>query len=413
MRLSSSTHQAFVSRSLAVSAGLWLPTSGGVLPLLDLKQVYLQWWPFVDFVLFFALFAGIVHATVGRRFEGRGGQLVTMALGAALAVGALGFEWAYGINLTALAPAAAGVFLILLGVALFWLFRTLGMKAMTSVVSTIVALALVVSAISPQFSGALSWLGALLEVGAVIGMMVLVGHVFHRQPAGGGRLETDAQQLRSGQSEDARAARQVSDQAQGGLGEEKRAIARSLRPITKSAEKSAERVLSELQLVRRVLERGAPSEKDRHVIAAALARIQPERTELARLLDQVKRLDQRLLSYDERTLPALTARAGPMTPRQRSALYRAVLEERDKIGIEKKIEYIESYVEKYDAQAVACTQQAADQLVRGDLETSKRWLVGAISYGEQSVKMIERTRAVERMLQRLTRLELRQLREAA
>jgi hypothetical protein len=102
-----------------------------------------------------------------------------------------------------------------------------------------------------------------------------------------------------------------------------------------------------------------------------------------------------------------------MTPRQRSALYRAVLEERDKIGIERKIEYIENYVEKYDAQAVACTQQAADQLVRGDLETSKRWLAGAISYGEQTVKMIERTRAVERMLQRLTRLELRQLRQAA
>ena len=88
-------------------------------------------------------------------------------------------------------------------------------------------------------------------------------------------------------------------------------------------------------------------------IAAALARIQPERTWRARLLQQVKQLDQRLLSFDEKTLPALTARAGPMTPRQRSALYRAVLEERDKIGIERKIEYIESYVEKYDAQAVA------------------------------------------------------------
>ena len=176
MRLASSTHPAPIRRSLVVSAGLWLPTSGGVLPLLDLKQVYLQWWPFVDFILFFALFAGIVHATVGRRFEGRGGQLVTMALGAALALGALGFEWAYGINLTALAPAAAGVFLILLGVALFWLFRTLGMKAMTSLVSTVVALALVVSAISPQFSGACSWVGALLEVGAVVGVMVLVGH---------------------------------------------------------------------------------------------------------------------------------------------------------------------------------------------------------------------------------------------
>ena len=144
-----------------------------------------------------------------------------------------------------------------------------------------------------------------------------------------------------------------------------------------------------------------------------MRRLRPERTELANLLDQVKQLDQRLLSFDEKTLPALTARAGPMSPRQRGALYRLVLEERDKIGIEKKIEYVESFVEKYDAQGVACTQQAADQLVRGDLETAKRWVDAAIGYEEQAIKMIERTRAVERMLQRLTRLELRQLRKAA
>ena len=102
-----------------------------------------------------------------------------------------------------------------------------------------------------------------------------------------------------------------------------------------------------------------------------------------------------------------------MTPRQRSALYRAVLEERDKIGIERKIEYIDNDVEKYDAQAVASpTASRGPSWSRGSA-TSKRWLVGAISYGEQTVKMIERTRAVERMLQRLTELELRQLRQAA
>jgi len=204
-----------------------------------------------------------------------------------------------------------------------------------------------------------------------------------------------------------------SDQEHVAFADEKRSVARSLRPITKQAEKTSERVLSELRLVKKVLAGGQPQEKDRHLIAGALARIPPERLEVARLLDQVKRADQRLMSFDEKTLPSLTARAGPMGPKERSALYRMVLEEREKIGIEKKIEYVEGFVEKYGAQAGSCIQQAADQLVRGDLTTATRWLDAAIAYEEQAIKMIERTRAIERMLQRLTRLQLRQLRDAA
>ncbi len=397
------------------AGGLWLPASGAGFPLLDLKVVYLRWWPAVDFLLFFALFAGVVHATVGRRFDARGGQLVTLALGAVLALGALGFEWAFDINLTALAPVAAVVFLVLLGVSLFWLLRTMGLHAGTSVVGTVVVLAVAVSAISPRFSGALLWLTALLQLGALGGAgYLIVSVMFGRGHArAGARLDTEAKAIASATTDQDRANRRWSDNENRALTEEKNAIAKSLRPITKQAQKTAERVLSELQLVKKSLARGPPSEKDRHIIGAALARLRPERTELGTLLDQVKQLDQRLLSFDEKTLPALTARAGPMSPRQRGTLYRLVLEERDKIGIEKKVGYIESFVEKYDAQGVACAQQAADQLVRGDLETAKRWVDAAIGYEEQAIKMIERTRAVERMLQRLTKLELRQLRQAA
>ena len=109
------------------AGGLWLPASGASFSLLDLKSLYLSWWPAVDFLLFFALFAGIAHATVGKRFEARGGQLVTLALGAVLAMGALGFEWAFDFNLTALAPVAALVFLL----QRKWVFRSAGVAPHT------------------------------------------------------------------------------------------------------------------------------------------------------------------------------------------------------------------------------------------------------------------------------------------
>ena len=199
MRLASSTHPAPIRRSLVVSAGPWLPTSGGVLPLLDLKQVHPQWWPFVDFILFFALFAGIVHATAGRRFEGRGGAARDRWHSARPWRSGL---WASSGPMASTsppwAPAAAGVFRILLGVALFWLFRTLGMKAMTSLVSTVVALALVVSAISPQFSGALSWVAHSSKWVPWSGQTG-ARRPWDGQPATVGRqeTETDAQQIRS------------------------------------------------------------------------------------------------------------------------------------------------------------------------------------------------------------------------
>ena len=402
------------TESLAAGAA-WLPTGVSGLQLVDLRAAYLNWWPVVDFALLLALFAGIVHATVGRRFEAKGGQLVTMALGGALALGGLGFEWAFGFNLSSLAPLAAALFLMVVAVSTFWLFRSAGLGKAAAVVCTVVLLAVAVSAISPQFTGPLSWVTGLLQLGGFLGISYLVvSTLFGRgKPAGSGAVAADAKAIDGRQTDRDVSTQRWSDQEHVAFADEKRSVARSLRPITKQAEKTSERVLSELRLVKKVLAGGQPQEKDRHLIAGALARIPPERLEVARLLDQVKRADQRLMSFDEKTLPSLTARASPMGPKERSALYRMVLEEREKIGIEKKIEYVEGFVEKYGAQAGSCIQQAADQLVRGDLTTATRWLDAAIAYEEQAMKMIERTRAVERMLQRLTRLQLRQLRDAA
>lgn len=380
--------------------------------LVDIRGFYGQWWAVLDFALLLTVFTGIAHATVGRRLEGPGGQLATIGIGGVLALAGLGFEWTMGITLASLAPVAAGIFFVLLAVAAYALLRSIGLGVKGAGVGSLVLMALAISAIGPTFAG---WMTGVVQLAAFGGLLVVMASVLFGRgaPPGGSALAADASALADHQSDEEWARRGWSD-AQGlALRDEKATIARALRPVTKEARKSTDRILKELYLVRKVLARGPPSPKERQEIAASLSKVTPQRSELAQALEKVRRLDEQLRAADERSAAALAGGGSPVTAKQRSAAYRIALEEREKIDVEKKIAYVQGFVEKYDAEAGACLKSAADELVRGDVATARRWLDAAIAREEEAAKMIRRTQALEKMLLRLTKGQMRQLRHAA
>lgn len=399
--------------SAAAAAGWSVSTSG--VPFVDLRALYLGWWPVVDFAVFAAIFVGVAHATVGRRLEGRGGELVSIGVGAMLALGALGAEWAFGMNLASLGPLAAAVVFSVLAVVLVRLLAGLGLRTPTAVVVTAFLLAAAMSAISPAFGRAYPWLQGLVQLGALLGLLLLVVRgVFgtdgvrggERLLAIGGALEANPAEQKEAPGGWARAEVQA-------LKGQKRSVTGALRPITRQERKAARRVLSELRLARKVLDRSPLSPEDHKAVASALSKIPPSRHELAELIARIREMNSGLERFDRDLLTKTVGAPGVQSVKERSAAYRVGLGEKEKLELERRLGYLEGFVERYDRNAAACAQRAGELLLAGDVGGARKWLDEAVRYEEEAVKMIERTRVLEKMLVRATRREIRVTKRAA
>jgi len=380
---------------------------------LDFGNAYQRWSSVIDFALFFTLFAGAAKATVGRRLEGRGGELVSLALGGMLALGAVGLEAMLGINLAALGPLASVVLLVLVGGSLVLLLRGLGVHTDTSIALSVVVVALGGTSISPRVPDSLGWAFSLLQLAALGGVGYLAWKLFGGK--GGlhgsdGRLKELAKEIRAGKEEGAASEEKAeNEEIRQDLKKERRAVSRILRPVARQEVKTSDRLVREMKLVQRALQHGSLDDSDRSLISAALARIPPRRHELRDMVTKLHDLDQRLIRFDAGLFTHLRERWDSMSPAQREAFKRTLLEERQKIGIEQRIDYIDRFVATYDANSGRCLEKAGELVVAGDIVGARNWVAAAIRYEEEAEKMAERVRAVARMLNRITKQEAREV----
>jgi len=93
---------------------------------LDVPAVYSRYQGFIDFSLYLVIFISVAQFTVGRHFGGREGKVIAVVTGLALAVSLTLVQRQLGFALRALGPLAAGMFVLILAVALFRLVRALG-----------------------------------------------------------------------------------------------------------------------------------------------------------------------------------------------------------------------------------------------------------------------------------------------
>lgn len=97
------------------------------IPLLDVLvfDVYQTLLP--DFLIAFAFFTAVIFAIMGRRFgPGRPAVVVSAALGMALSVGLVWWEYAHGISMRHLGPIAVGFALLLLASVLYQALKSFG-----------------------------------------------------------------------------------------------------------------------------------------------------------------------------------------------------------------------------------------------------------------------------------------------
>jgi len=375
-------------------------------PAVDFTAFYAKSWAMVDFSLLLALFTGAATATIGKRLGGKGGQMVSVALGGVLAFGAIAFEAQAGINLSHLGGIAGILLLLTIGAVIFYLAQGFGLRAGSSIAASGLVLAFGLSAVPSGASGLLGWITPLAQVAGMLGGGFLLMRVFSKKSE-----KQSVRQVSSALRNDKVGA--SGHRLQGNLVEEKRTISQRLRPITKKERKTSQRILHELKLIAELLKHQPLSARDKKRLADGFSAIPPKRHDLLIMLERIRRIDSSLLNFDISKSVSLGQRVTKMSHEDRRLLKRLILEERRKVGIEKRIERIERFVKVYEMNAGRTVQRCAELLIQGNIEETRRWIHAAIRYEEEAAREIERVRAVERMLQRLTNLEIRQIRKVA
>lgn len=135
----------------------------------DVARFYDSYAPFIDFVLFGALFISLAHITIGRRLKHQG---IAVALGLIMAVALAASEPALGFTIRDLGPVAATAFVLLLAYSLYTFFRRLQLSRMDAAGVAIVAAYIALELASP---GLLAWLRSLLPfLGALVPIAALL-----------------------------------------------------------------------------------------------------------------------------------------------------------------------------------------------------------------------------------------------
>lgn len=409
----------------AVTGRAAAPVSRMLRPLqaLDLPEIYGQHSVLVDFVLFLLLFNGIAQATLTGRLKGKGGRLTAAAIGTSLALALSGLSWGTGFSVLSLGPVAVLMLLGLVGIVMYRALRRLHASAATAGALVLVLIALTVEAAAPALAGTIAEIFPVLDLAVGLGLLVLIWRgLQHMMPKGAkGSVDKLADKIEKGDepstdpTEPGKQPKGESEVAhlRKELRREKPEIGRRLKAIVARESKESRAILRELHLIRGVLQDGRHPAKDRKSIADALRRIPPKRHRLRSLVDEVKELDRRLARFDLGVLKELREAYRKVPPGQQKLMRKLALEERQKIKSEQRIAHVENFVKTYDTNSAKCFQTAAECIVKNETPGALQWVDAAIKYEEEARRMIKRAQAVQSMLKRITRLELRQLRRAA
>ena len=116
----------------------------------DVSRFYDSYASSVDLIIFFMFFMGLTYVTLGKRFEGRGGTMLCVALSLALSIGMMIFERETGFNLKTFGAVGAGLFVLLVGVLVFMTFKHLEFSKPLSFSLAFLILFFGINSVSPQ-----------------------------------------------------------------------------------------------------------------------------------------------------------------------------------------------------------------------------------------------------------------------
>ncbi len=372
---------------------------------MDLSQTYDSYSAFIDLIIYAILFIGLSQATLGKRFQSRGGKAVVSAVGIVLALGLAVSENTLGFNLRSFGPLAAGIFIFFVGFTLYLGIKTAGMNTVNAGSIALVVTYFSIRAVAPSYFDWLSqnayaaWIHAILLIAVLISMYKVFRLILP------GR---DKNLVQSTKALLLRSANQPKDLLEQ-LNSEKREkefVETRLNKFTVKEDKTTKEIITDLTELKKLIEEFGNDEKGCQIIAKKLETIFPKEREVITVFQALKQQVEKYSNFDNQHFQQLKKEYHSLSNSQKKEIKEEIKDEWKKLAAEKTILKFEKDLEGYHKNVQHTIQMVIASLNVKRLEDALKWIDETIHFEKKSLRQIRNMRHLELALDKYVNREI-------
>jgi len=142
----------------------------------DISKTYAQYGTFIDMVIYFLIFLGVAQMSLLNKFQGKGGKLIVVGIGVALAISLSVWGAANNFGIKNFGPLAGIIFFVLIFVAFFNIMRSIFPAAGVGdeVGAACLAISIVWYIMAAVSKPLMEWLISLNTIGGFVSLFILV-----------------------------------------------------------------------------------------------------------------------------------------------------------------------------------------------------------------------------------------------
>ena len=359
---------------------------------LDVPALYDRFQAIIDFGVYLMVFVSVTRFALCRHFSGREGRTIATVAGLILAVALSLTQRQLGFELRAFGPLAAGIFVLVMGVALFQLVHALGAGGAASGAVALIVSYFAVRAVVP---GLFEWAQHSVWGHALHGLLVMsvivafVRWGIHVAGRSAGKIPAGLwQQKRNSPGKESSRGRQEA------------ALREKLAQVSWQEEKNSQRIIDDLKALRDAVRGYGHLPEAGDCLAEKIRQIMPRKHVAVMRLERLKKMHARLIKGDLSTFRGMKREYGQLPEEVRKKVRAKLVRMSGEILSEKELQGLETRIENYDRKMKKELEAALNSLKKGDSAGAEEALSRAAARENQAKICLTRMKELERQVAR-------------
>ena len=370
---------------------------------LDINEFYSQFAPIFDFFVFLVMFTGVARIALEKRFEGRGGRAVIIAVGFSLALGLALAESQFGFNLASLGGMAIAILVILFGMILFYILTSAGLPKTTALAWAFILTYTTLNCLSGEIT---SWLIGNFPIAdlvfLIVCLFVVIKSVLYF--SSDSMLRKSASSLLQGASGYIKDIPAREEKMQGrGLKNEK--------SVLHYDKEISTQMLKRLEEIERLIKEQGTNDKGRKAIAAQIEGLSENETKLLQMLRYIRGLDSRLEELDISAIRKLEKEYGEAPREAKARIAEEVQGEKNKFQLSRKMEAIESQIKEKIGGLNLSVRYSTQYLNQHNIPEAQKHIQKAIQYQMAVDRLFGEMEKIINFIEDLTQREFKSMKK--
>jgi hypothetical protein len=363
----------------------------------------------IDFFIFLCLFVSVAKLTIGRRFQGRDGRILSVVVGLVLSLSLSLAEMKMGFSIGSFGPIAAAIVIFLMGLVIFYLIRSVGAGFGPAGSLAFIITYFLIRATAPNFFLWIEenqWTG-FVHLGLVVALIISFWKVISAFLSKG-KMESWGRSLERSHDQNLDLKPNIDQEKN-----EKSLIKSRLEKITKKGVKNGKEIVEDLKEMLKIIDEFGDTDRGRHLVSEKIRDIASRENLILNQLGSLKEISARIESFDLKAFKDLKARWDKVPDKEKGIVREEIQIEKDKILSEEKLREMEAEVMRYDKDFRYSLNMAVASLRSNQPNQARDWVLKAIKAEEEAVNILKEMKSLEDRLLKLTKMEFRTLRKEA